>query len=300
MVNPLKNGSGEGKYRPQNQSQTRKEMVQTDAKLTIVEELEEGAFGKVFRANMGDKDVVLKSVSRAINHSQETVQKEYAFGMKLKHPNLIKMRSTFDTPDSHCLVMDLIEGVNFFQLVEDNGFRAIPETRVIKIFRGLAKGLEYSHSMGVAHMDIKLENIMLSSDDHVTLIDFGLAVEGTTCEQYRGSPDYASPERWMDQPYDTKPSDVWSLGVVLFVLLTGSMPFESSEYVAKMKESTKSFPWPRGVEISQDVKELCASMLEYNPADRPTMKEVLKHKWLSKPTLLQRLSPKLSRRTTRP
>ncbi|PRP86087.1 aldose 1-epimerase [Planoprotostelium fungivorum] len=236
-----------------------------------------GGFGCVYRAKSDDRDVIIKTV-RKTRYSQAMVDREYSLGVKLDHPHVVKTRSRFESKEEHCLVMDLVEGENLFQYLVQNGFCGVEESRAKKMFRGLSKGLEHCHSRGIAHMDIKPENIMVSRGSHLTLIDFGLAVESTPrCDQYLGSPDYVAPEVWRGFPFDPCASDVWSLGVVLFIALTGGLPFDPNS--VKFMRATPELNWTQDAEISDDVRELVEWMLEVRPLARPTMKEVLSHKW---------------------
>jgi len=259
--------------------------------ITIKAEIGKGGFGTVFIAKNGKTDVVLKTLLRTPSlRYEETARREYDIGMKLNHPNIVKMRGSYETPENHCLVMDVVEGQDLFKVMEQNKFSAMPEADVRKMFKGLCKGLEYSHARGVAHLDIKPENIMVGKGGHTTLIDFGLASDSKVCTSYRGSPEYAAPEIWRRMPYNPASADVWSLGVVLFIALCGYSPFDTASAAATMVLSP-ILDWPRHIEISHQAKALVESMLQVNPADRPTMKEILQHRWITKGSIFQRLSP---------
>ncbi|PRP81304.1 hypothetical protein PROFUN_04539 [Planoprotostelium fungivorum] len=258
LMNRFRNAPG--KVASQNDSLDNTRFTEV-AQLEIIEVVGQGGFGTVFHATAGHQHLVLKTMMKTPSRSMEPVaRREYDLGMKLKHPNLVRMRGSFDTDTDHCLVMDLVKGVDLFTFLEDMNFANLPESRVKKMFKGLAKGLEYSHRQGIAHLDIKPENIMVSEDDHLTLIDFGLAAETRLCHQFKGTHNYASPEIWKQTPYDPRCADVWSLGIVLYILLTGRLPFDPSD----------------------NAKELIDWMLEVRPRARPTMKEVLNHRWLKK------------------
>ncbi|PRP78141.1 kinase [Planoprotostelium fungivorum] len=239
-------------------------------------------YGTVFRALMGETQVILKTMMKTPSRiTEEVARKEYDFGMKLKHPNLVRMRGSFDTATDHCLVMDLVEGCNLYDYLQKNSCGHMAETRVKKMFKGLARGLEHSHRQGIAHLDIKPENIMVGKDDHLTLIDFGLAAETLgLCHQFSGSADYASPEVWRNMPFEPSCADVWSLGIVLHVLLSGCLPFDPDD-VPSMRVQPDLY-WPEDIDISDDAKELVGWMLELKPAARPTMRQVLNHRWLKR------------------
>ncbi|PRP81294.1 Protein kinase domain containing protein [Planoprotostelium fungivorum] len=249
-------------------------MKQIDnSSLQIRERVGKGGFATIYRATSGETDVILKTMMKTPSRSMEGVaRKEYDFGMKLKHPNLVRMRGSFDTVTDHCLIMDLVEGCNLFDFLEKNSYGHFPESRVKRMFKGLAKGLEHSHRQGIAHLDIKPENIMVGKDDHLTLIDFGLAAETLgLCHQFSGSADYASPEVWRNMPFEPACADVWSLGIVLHILLTGCLPFDPTE-VPHMRVQPDLY-WPEDIDVSDDAKGLIGWMLELKPMARPTMKE---------------------------
>ncbi|PRP81285.1 Protein kinase domain containing protein [Planoprotostelium fungivorum] len=241
-----------------------------------------GGYGTVYRASTGETDFILKKMNKTATRSTEEIaRREYNAGMRLKHPNLVRMRAKFETTTDHCLVMDVVEGCNLFDFLQEESFGHFSENRTRKMFKGLAKGLEHSHKQGIAHLDIKPENIMVGKDDHLTLIDFGLATETLDlCHQFEGSPDYASPEVWRKMPFEPASSDVWSLGIVLHILLTGCLPFDPTE-VPRMRVQPDLY-WPEDIDVSDDAKELVGWMLELKPMARPTMKEVLSHRWLKR------------------
>ncbi|PRP85963.1 hypothetical protein PROFUN_06085 [Planoprotostelium fungivorum] len=264
--------------------------------IAIKEELGKGGFGSVFLAKHGSCDIVLKKMMRTPSHRLEGVAKrEYDLSSRLKHPNLVRMRHSFDTQTDHCLVMDVVEGIDLFRFMEAHDFSPIDEILFRKAFKGLCKGLEHSHTKGVAHLDIKPENIMVGDGGHLTLIDFGLATDSINCSSYRGSPEYAAPEVWRRTPYNPFCADVWSLGVVLYVGLTGCSPF-AEDCAASTMTQTPKLEWPIELDISMRVKELVQWMMEYRPEDRPTVKDILNHKWLMKKSLLARISPRLTRK----
>lgn len=100
-----------------------------------------GGYGTVYRATTGEADFILKKMNRTPSRSTEEIaRREYKTGMRLKHPNLVRMRGTFDTTTDHCLVMDVVEGCNLFDFLQDQSFGHFSENRARKMFKGLAKG----------------------------------------------------------------------------------------------------------------------------------------------------------------
>jgi serine/threonine protein kinase len=143
------------------------------------------------------------------------------------HPNVVRLHEGFETSTHFVMVMDLLQG-DLFDRVMDSG--KLAESTAQKYFLDAVGGLDFVHSRGIAHRDLSLENLLLDSEDRCVITDFGLCCEcadGQKQTQKVGKGFYIAPEIYADSgAYDAKRADVWSLGVILFIMMTGAPPME--------------------------------------------------------------------------
>jgi serine/threonine protein kinase len=180
------------------------------------------------------------------------------------------------------LIMEYCANGELYQYIVQNGRLMLPVTR--KIFRQLVEGMVYIHARDIAHRDLKLENILLDDEMNAKIIDFGFAHEAaqsslldTPC----GTLLYASPELLMRQKYDGKLSDVWSLGVVLFAMATGSLPWSASGQAALIHQIIAgNFTIPGFV--TPEIRSLIERMMQADPALRPTMEDIAQDAWVAR------------------
>lgn len=203
-------------------------------------EIGRGGMGAVYRAFDVSlpREVALKVLPSQLAFDPLFVRRfeqEAIVAASLHHPNVVTIHDVGAQNDIHFIVMQLLEGVTLEQWIEAST-AAMPLTQVNHILHQIADALDYAHDQGVAHRDIKPSTIMLRKEGHVTLMDFGLvrANEGlglTRSGLIVGTPEYMSPEQALDQPVDGR-TDIYAVGVVLFRLLTGRIPFSRSTPVA--------------------------------------------------------------------
>ena len=256
-----------------------------------------GSYGSVClaRSNLTGESVVVKAISKTANverftQAQEEVSNEIRAGTTIEHKSVVKFIDSFEDDQHWYLVLEHIQGTDLYSYIRhhlDKNIQ-IKKSFVKGIFSQMVQGLLHCHKMGVAHMDIKLENIMLDEKSNAKLIDFGLCeiLSGTTkqfCSRFAGSPDYACPEVLMRQPFAPEKADVWSLGVVLYILLTGEIPFARRERMtAAAWGKHPSVRWPKGKNLSSNAKDLLEKMLTVEPEKRISLIDVAKHSWLRK------------------
>jgi serine/threonine protein kinase len=160
---------------------------------------------------------------------KKAAQREITVLKRLEHPGIIQLHDLIDTPKQIYIVTDYIKGISLQQYSKSVPNRVIRETTARRIFKQVAEGVAYLHSNNIVHRDLKLDNILVEESTRmVKLIDFGFSVVvggGAKLKVFCGTPSYMAPEIVRKHEYDGKPVDIWALGVLLFVLLTGTFPF---------------------------------------------------------------------------
>jgi serine/threonine protein kinase len=192
-----------------------------------------GKFGKVYE---GRDVVVMQPVAvkvmpraRLTAAEQEKTEREWIIAAKLNHPNVIKLRDVQLSATSVFLVFDLASARALFHLVNESG--GLEEDVARRIFAQILSGVAYCHAQGVFHRDLKLENLLLTADNLVKITDFGLSKDSTmsNCNTCCGTLSYMAPEvadaRVGEQPYDGARADIWSMGVMLYVMRCCAYPF---------------------------------------------------------------------------
>ncbi|KAI9096543.1 kinase-like domain-containing protein [Phlyctochytrium arcticum] len=169
--------------------------------------------------------------------------------------------------------------MDLFECIEQNTH--LPERHARHVFRQIADAVSYLHTRGIVHRDLKDENIVIDSNLHVKLIDFGSAAfeplhkKSQLFDRFQGTIQYAAPEILKGQKYKGRPSDVWAMGILLYTMLEGECPFASSEEA--MRGSARA-PARR---VSGECRQLVDWMLEKIPERRPTAEQVLGHSWMN-------------------
>jgi serine/threonine protein kinase len=219
---------------------------------------------------------------------RELLLREVEILKQLDHPNLLKYREHFSTPENLYIITELLKGTDLRAAVLERGSYAEDDAR--EIIRQILSALSYLDSKGVAHRDLKMENIMLTptaSDRQIKIIDFGLAGQlsdkAAAFREAYGTPIYFAPEVASGVPYGTS-CDVWAAGVILFVLLSGDFPFYGNslnELVESICHARLRFADPVWELTSSGAKHLVQKLLTGNPAKRVTANEAALHPWLT-------------------
>jgi calcium-dependent protein kinase len=194
----------------------------------------------------------------------------------LDHPNIVKYLETYNDEKFVYLVMEYCAGGALITHLCERG-TALTELEAARIMKNLVDALMHFHDIGLVHRDIKPENIMFDDHENVKLIDFGLATHTNLVsekEHIAGSPYYIAPE-CLDGKYD-KPCDIWSIGVLLYLLVTGILPFsgKDSEEVF-FKAEVGKYPKKPLQNLSPECQDFIAQMLTVNPSKRITTQQAL-------------------------
>jgi serine/threonine protein kinase len=204
-----------------------------------------------------------------------------------KDAGLLKSKSL--TQPCAYLVLEYCEGGELYDYVHDTGRFSEELTRFY--FKGILEAIAACHRAGVAHCDIKLDNILLDAQFQVKLADFGLAIVMGTREtrwEYRGTPVYMAPEIHARRPYDGFGVDVFALGVCLFIMLTRTCPFKSAtssdtHYSLFLKDNAcywRMYSQLTNLTISPDFSNLVNSLLSLDPVHRLSLSEIITHPWM--------------------
>lgn len=226
-------------------------------------------------------------LSRLTKEDEDALEVEVEVMRRLKHPNLVQFVDYFEDVDYNYLVMEMMTGGELFtRIVEKEKYS---EAEAQRLVRTLVEAIKFCHDLGIVHRDLKPENILLANpadDAPLKIADFGFAKFdlgnarnlSTAC----GTPGYVAPEILKGDKYG-KEVDVWSLGVIAYILLCGYPPFHSSNQ-ARLFELIKAgefeFDEADWKDISVDAKDLIARMLTVDPLKRMTTTQTLSHAWL--------------------
>ena len=162
------------------------------------------------------------------SYRRDALKKEIEILKTLDHPNVIRLIETIETSTRINIVMEYVKGKSLYQYIRKKpGMKIGNENECKQIFRQLAEGVCYLHKEKITHRDLKLENVLFDQENGVVkIIDFGFSVKGDRKLPFQcGTPHYMSPELALKKEHFGHPADIWALGVILFVMLTGKVPF---------------------------------------------------------------------------
>jgi serine/threonine protein kinase len=230
----------------------------------ITGELGAGAMGVVYRArdNQTDVDVAVKLLPPALARDPQYLarfEREARALHELNHPNIVSFIDNFEEHSNYFLVMEYMPGGSLHDLLQKEGALRIDVARQIAI--DIADALIRAHRLDIIHRDLKPDNVLFDADGTPRLADFGVSVMLETSEDHRltvtgaqmGTPFYMSPEAWQGERLDAQ-SDIWSMGIVLYEMLSGEVPFRGSTAVAVMREVLQN-PTPDIRQIRDDIPD---------------------------------------------
>jgi serine/threonine protein kinase len=241
----------------------------------LLEEIGRGGMGIVYRAldTRLDRIVALKRLPEGLRRSHpralQFFLREAQSAARLNHPNIVTVYDADQQGGQFFITMELLEGQPLQTVLRERG--QLSPSNVLGIARQTCRGLDYAHSQGVIHRDIKTANLFVTTDRIVKIMDFGLAkvlqeVRGATT-LVSGTPFYMSPEQVLGDDVDHR-SDLYSLGVTLFELATGRVPFDSGEVGYHHRHSPVPDPQSIRPDLPEDLCKLILRLLEKDPAAR--------------------------------
>jgi len=271
----------------------------------FIKKIGHGAFSSVHKAYLRtqpESKVAIKEVDTSkLNKKQmNDLTMEINILSQLKHPSIVNLHAVYTVGDKMFIVMEYLRGGELLNAICKQDFYHEGDAR--RVLHQLVSAVHFMHSRNVIHRDIKPENIILENSQYnskVKLIDFGFAVL-TTDKSVRkqayvcGTPGYLAPEVISDTLYTTA-CDVWSLGVVMYILLSGTMPFDGNDE-SKVLRGIYDFPAHLWGSVSSSAKDLITKMLVVNPRVRYSISEVLQHPWMQVPDYKTFDSPEVTQR----
>ncbi|MBS1812637.1 MAG: serine/threonine protein kinase [Acidobacteria bacterium] len=239
----------------------------------IVDVIGEGGMGRVYRALQTSRNRVvavkvltatdLKAVQRAVNEAR--------IQQGLRHPNIVEFYEQVEWDNRPCLVMEYVEGVTLAEHLKQRG--AMPVAQALAIFSQIVSAVAYIHEHNIIHRDIKSANIRLTANGRAKLLDFGIAKNEFTPQLTQtgfvvGTVEYLAPEQINSGKADER-SDIWALGILLFEMLTGSVPFTAKTFGTLYQQINRaSFTLPSDLHVPRSVIRLIARCLKKDAADR--------------------------------
>ncbi|XP_064602011.1 MAP/microtubule affinity-regulating kinase 3-like isoform X4 [Liolophura sinensis] len=254
-------------------------------KYRLVKTIGKGNFAKVKLAKHvpTGREVAIKIIDKTqLNPSSlQKLFREVRIMKLLDHPNIVKLFEVVETEKTLYLVMEYASGGEVFDYLVAHGRMKEKEARAK--FRQIVSAVQYCHQKHIVHRDLKAENLLLDGDMNIKIADFGFSnefVPGNKLDTFCGSPPYAAPELFQGKKYDGPEVDVWSLGVILYTLVSGSLPFDGQN-LKELRERVLRGKYRIPFYMSTDCENLLKKFLVLNPTKRASLEIIMKDKWMN-------------------
>nr|AAI70235.1 Ser/Thr protein kinase PAR-1B alpha [Xenopus laevis] len=251
----------------------------------LLKTIGKGNFAKVKLARhvLTGKEVAVKIIDKTqLNSSSlQKLFREVRIMKVLNHPNIVNLFEVIETEKTLYLVMEYASGGEVFDYLVAHGRMKEKEARAK--FRQIVSAVQYCHQKLIVHRDLKAENLLLDSDMNIKIADFGFSNEftfGNKLDTFCGSPPYAAPELFQGKKYDGPEVDVWSLGVILYTLVSGSLPFDGQN-LKELRERVLRGKYRIPFYMSTDCENLLKKFLILNPSKRGTLEQIMRDRWMN-------------------
>lgn len=251
----------------------------------LLKTIGKGNFAKVKLARHipTGREVAIKIIDKTqLNPSSlQKLYREVRIMKILNHPNIVKLFEVIETEKTLYLVMEYASGGEVFDYLVAHGRMKEKEARAK--FRQIVSAVQYCHQKHIVHRDLKAENLLLDADMNIKIADFGFSNEftvGGKLDTFCGSPPYAAPELFQGKKYDGPEVDVWSLGVILYTLVSGSLPFDGQN-LKELRERVLRGKYRIPFYMSTDCENLLKRFLVLNPGKRGTLEQIMKDRWIN-------------------
>lgn len=252
-------------------------------KYRLIKTIGKGNFAKVKLAKHvpTGREVAIKIIDKTqLNPSSlQKLFREVRIMKMLDHPNIVKLFEVIQTEKTLYLVMEYASGGEVFDYLVAHGRMKEKEARAK--FRQIVSAVQYCHQKHIVHRDLKAENLLLDGDMNIKIADFGFSnefVPGNKLDTFCGSPPYAAPELFQGKKYDGPEVDVWSLGVILYTLVSGSLPFDGQN-LKELRERVLRGKYRIPFYMSTDCENLLKKFLVLNPTKRASLENIMKDRW---------------------
>uniref|UniRef100_A0A8C1WCW2 non-specific serine/threonine protein kinase n=1 Tax=Cyprinus carpio TaxID=7962 RepID=A0A8C1WCW2_CYPCA len=222
-----------------------------------------------------------KEVRIAFTPQIKNLFREVRIMKLLNHPNIVKLFEVIETDKTLYLMMEYASGGEVFDYLVAHGRMKEKEARAK--FRQIVSAVQYCHQKCIVHRDLKAENLLLDADMNIKIADFGFSNEftlGSKLDTFCGSPPYAAPELFQGKKYDGPEVDVWSLGVILYTLVSGSLPFDGQN-LKELRERVLRGKYRIPFYMSTDCENLLKKFLILNPTKRGSLEQIMKDRWMN-------------------
>uniref|UniRef100_A0A8C2HWV3 MAP/microtubule affinity-regulating kinase 3 n=1 Tax=Cyprinus carpio TaxID=7962 RepID=A0A8C2HWV3_CYPCA len=251
----------------------------------LLKTIGKGNFAKVKLAKhiLTGKEVAVKIIDKTqLNTSSlQKLFREVRIMKLLNHPNIVKLFEVIETDKTLYLMMEYASGGEVFDYLVAHGRMKEKEARAK--FRQIVSAVQYCHQKCIVHRDLKAENLLLDADMNIKIADFGFSNEftlGSKLDTFCGSPPYAAPELFQGKKYDGPEVDVWSLGVILYTLVSGSLPFDGQN-LKELRERVLRGKYRIPFYMSTDCENLLKKFLILNPTKRGSLEQIMKDRWMN-------------------